>query len=40
MTGVQAIDIDSKYDLSGVLFDQYKRLVNEVNPNLLTSLLS
>ena len=37
--GVQAIDIDSKYDLSGVLFDQYKRLVNEVNPNLLKKLV-
>jgi hypothetical protein len=37
--GLQVIDIDAKYDLTGVLFEQYKRLINEVNPDLLKKLV-
>lgn len=36
---IEVIDIDSKYDLTGKLFDNYKRLINEVEPNLLRKLV-
>lgn len=36
---IEVIDIDSKYDLTGKLFDNYKRLINEVEPNLLKKLV-
>lgn len=37
--GLQVIDIDCKYDLTGRLFEQYKRLINEVSPDLLKKLV-
>lgn len=37
--GLQVIDIDAKYDITGVLFESYKRLINEVNPDLLRKLV-
>jgi len=36
---LEAIDIDLKYDLTGKLFDNYKRLINESDPNLLKKLV-
>lgn len=37
--GVEAIDIDCKYDLTGKLFDRYKRLIHEVDNTLLEKLV-
>jgi hypothetical protein len=37
--GVECIDIDSKYDLTGNLFDNYKNLINEIDKNLLKKLV-
>jgi hypothetical protein len=37
--GVECIDIDSKYDLTGNLFDNYKNLINEADKNLLRKLV-
>lgn len=37
--GVECIDIDSKYDLTGKLFENYKNLINEVDKNLLKKLV-
>jgi hypothetical protein len=36
---VECIDIDLKYDLSGKLFETYKRLVHEIDENLLAKLV-
>lgn len=36
---VEIIDIDQKYSLDGKLFDNYKRLINEINPDLLKKLV-
>lgn len=37
--GLEAIDVDLKYDLTGKLFDRYKRLVNEIDNTLLPKLV-
>lgn len=37
--GLEVIDIDCKYDLTGKLFDNYKRLINEANKTLLKKLV-
>jgi hypothetical protein len=37
--GVECIDIDSKYDLTGKLFDNYKNLINEIDKSLLKKLV-
>jgi len=37
--GVECIDIDTKYDLTGKLFDNYKNLINEIDKNLLKKLV-
>jgi hypothetical protein len=37
--GVECIDIDSKYDLTGKLFDNYKNLINEIDKDLLKKLV-
>ena len=37
--GVECIDIDSKYDLTGNLFDNYKNLINEIDKDLLKKLV-
>lgn len=37
--GLECIDIDLKYDITGTLMDRYKALVNESEPNLLKRLL-
>ena len=36
---VEAIDIDSKYDLTGKLFENYKRLIHELDKELLQKLV-
>jgi hypothetical protein len=36
---VEAIDIDQKYSLDGKLFENYKRLIHEIDPNLLAKLV-
>ncbi len=36
---VQAIDIDCKYDLTGQLFENYKKAISEVDKNLLAKLV-
>lgn len=35
---VEAIDLDLKYDLTGTLFDRYKKLINDCSPGLLNKL--
>lgn len=37
--GVECIDIDSKYDLTGKLFENYKNLIKEADKNLLKKLV-
>ena len=37
--GLEVIDIDCKYDLTGRLFENYKRLINEANGSLLKKLV-
>lgn len=37
--GLEVLDVDLKYDLTGRLFDNYKRLVHEVEPTLLSRLV-
>ena len=37
--GVQAIDLDIKYDLTGKLFDSYKKLIHSVDDKLLSKLV-
>lgn len=37
--GVEVIDVDLKYDLTGKLFDRYKRLVNEIDSTILPKLV-
>lgn len=37
--GLEVIDCDVKYDLTGRLFENYKRLIHEVDPNLLQKLV-
>jgi len=37
--GLEVIDVDSKYDLTGRLFDNYKRLINEADKTLLSRLV-
>ena len=36
---LEIIDVDCKYDLTGTLFDDYKKLVFDVDPNLLKKLV-
>ena len=36
---VEVIDVDQKYDPTGTLFDNYKRLIHSVNENLLNKLV-
>jgi hypothetical protein len=36
---VEVIDIDQKYSLDGKLFENYKRLIHEMDPNLLQKLV-
>lgn len=36
---LEAIDIDSKYDLTGKLFENYKRLIHEIDKELLSRLV-
>jgi hypothetical protein len=36
---LEVIDIDLKYDLTGKLFDRYKRLINDANPEVLKKLV-
>jgi len=36
---VEVIDIDLKYSLDGKLYDNYKRIINDVNPDLLAKLV-
>lgn len=37
--GLEIVDVDCKYDLTGRLFDNYKRLVHEIDPTLLAKLV-
>ncbi len=37
--GLEAIDVDLKYDLTGKLFEQYKRLINDSDKGLLQKLV-
>lgn len=37
--GLEVIDVDVKYDLTGKLFDNYKRLIHEIDQNLLKKLV-
>jgi hypothetical protein len=37
--GLEIIDVDCKYDLTGKLFENYKRLIHEIDPNLLKKLV-
>lgn len=37
--GVEVVDVDEKYDLTGRLFDNYKRLIHETDQNLLKKLV-
>ena len=36
---IEAIDIDQKYSLDGKLYENYKRLIHEIEPNLLAKLV-
>lgn len=36
---LEVVDVDVKYDLTGKLFDNYKRLIHEIDPNLLKKLV-
>ena len=36
---IECIDIDCKYDLTGKLFDEYKKLINSLDKNLLSKLV-
>ena len=36
---IEVIDIDEKYSLDGKLFENYKRLIHEIDPNLLAKLV-
>lgn len=36
---IEVIDIDQKYSLDGSLFENYKRLIHEIDPNLLSKLV-
>ena len=36
---LEVVDVDLKYDLTGKLFDNYKRLIHEIDPNLLKKLV-
>lgn len=36
---IEAIDIDLKYDLTGTLFERYKRAINELDKNILNKLV-
>ena len=36
---LEVIDIDQKYSLDGKLFENYKRLIHEIDPNLLVKLV-
>lgn len=37
--GIEAIDFDTKYDLTGHLFDDYKRYVKSIDPELLKKMV-
>lgn len=37
--GLEVIDIDSKYDLTGTIYDRYKRLIHSVDDTLLNKLV-
>ena len=37
--GVEVIDIDQKYSLDGQLYENYKRLINEINPAIIPKLV-
>lgn len=37
--GLEVVDCDVKYDLTGKLFENYKRLIHEIDPNLLKKLV-
>lgn len=37
--GLEIVDVDVKYDLTGKLFDNYKRLIHEIDQNLLKKLV-
>ena len=37
--GIEAIDIDSKYDLTGTLFNDYKKAIHKIDPKLLSLLV-
>lgn len=37
--GIEAIDIDLKYDLTGKLFKEYKLAINQIDPTLLSQLV-
>lgn len=36
---IEAVDIDLKYDLTGVLFKRFRDLIHQLNPNLLAKLV-
>lgn len=36
---LEVIDIDQKYSLDGKLFDNYKRIINEIQPDLLSKMV-
>lgn len=36
---VEVIDIDLKYSLDGLLYENYKRLINEINPEIIKKLV-
>lgn len=37
--GIEVIDIDQKYSLDGKLYENYKRLINEINPDIIPKLV-
>lgn len=37
--GIEVIDIDSKYDLTGTIYERYKRLIHSVDDSLLNKLV-
>lgn len=37
--GLEVLDVDLKYDLTGKLFENYKRLVHQIDPTLLSKLV-
>lgn len=37
--GIEVIDIDTKYDLTGKIYENYKRLINEIDSTLLGKLV-